>query len=263
MKTELEFYQILYKITQAMQPVYDNQGVELRYKRINSFAVIDDETEMYAESLGKDARYKPSENPGLFFNRNWDASGYVDEELRKDWPILYLWENPENPNKHINVLAKQPALVMHFRACLADQYIQAYQPGLSGGGGGGQRPKEIIKSQLREIRNQLLQELKNWVYYEAALTAGGTESGHMNKTHLASQVGAGLTYSSIIRETPITVWISNEPTDAQVGVLVDPAAMVAAYSDLAVTIEHCQAGSFTYGATVQDERLDHPDNASA
>ena len=259
MENELIFYEILYKIVQAWQPTYHADGHEQREKRINSFAVIDSEIEMFAEGLGKDGRYKPTENPHLYFNRSWDAAQYADGENRKDWPILYLWQDHDGENK-IGADAQGIMWGLDFKLCLADQYAKAYQPGETTGAAAGQRPVEKIKANLRTLMAQLLTELANWVYYEATLTAGGTETGFMHNTTLDSLVGS--TYSAIKRRTPMRAYMQVQE-QTEIAVQIDTADMVGVYANVHVQLLPCQAGSFVYGATENAERLDHPTNASA
>lgn len=259
MDNELTLYAILYQIVKGWPATYHSTGPEERFKRLNTFAVVEDEAQVFADNLGKDSRYKPTESGQQFYSRTWSDAGFRDEELQKELPALLVWEEPGELRQP---LTEQEHEVLRLRVCIQGRHVAAYAPGAGTDyGKGTQRTVEEVKANLRLLRQQFHAELRQWVRVEANHTSNGWQTIWVNEGHLATLVPG--TYTEWRNKRPITAYIKMENQEALVLANVDANGQVHAYSSLEVLLEPCSPVAIDHTATEPLEVLDHPTKASA
>ena len=258
MKDEIAFYKILYAIVRGWPATYHSSGPEERFKRLNTFAVLSSAADMYSDNLGKDSRYKPAENPGLFFSRAWADAGYKDEELKKDLPALLIW--PESGNISAG-LSFDETNRLKFRVCIQGRYVSSYDPGSYDISSGGQRPWEIIAAQLREMRAQLHLEIGKWVLADIEYTAGGSGQIWINEDYLETLYPA--TISVINNQRPISAFLSIVDNGTEVLPEIDANGLIQAFSSMTIDLFCYDRVTINHELTDPPEVLDHPGKASA
>lgn len=232
MVSEIDFFKILYKIVAGWKPtVNPSLQVEERFKRINTFAVLHEDAQMYSQNLGRDSRYKPSENPDLFFSRIWEENAYVDEMLLKEYPALMAWELPGSLDLRGLSVKRE---TVRLRLYLQDQHQAKYSPGSYEPTRGGQRPLELIKDNLRTLFNQLFSELDLWVRADVNYTAGGSGQVWINKNDLA----VNPLFSSYGNQVKISAFVRlSQETDMLSG--LGDGDTVTAYRNLELSVDPC------------------------
>lgn len=260
--TELDLYAIFYRIARGWPATYDADNNYLAHKRLNCFAAIDTVDDMAAENLGKDGRYKPDIGGEVFYSRYWEDHGYLDEKLKRDYPMLLVWEMPGVGH---DLLTAQEE-VISFRAGIFDLYVGDFDPGAYVVNG-RQRTREAIKNDLRNLRTQFFGELRKWVKVETKRGSDPWQWELFNEDYLQTLLPDVISeYRNCANLGDVLrVQDSEMATEADVDVTD---GLVATYFSFGlsrtcgpadVVIDH--EGNYTGAATV--EQLDHPTNASA
>lgn len=259
MDNALILYAIFYRIVHGWPATYHSTGPEERFKRLNTFAVVEDEAQLFADNLSKDSRYKPTQSGEQFFSRHWQAHNYRDAELKKELPALLVWEEPGNLEVP---LTSQEHELLKLRLCIQGRHVAAYEPGAYTIGKGEQRTVEEVKENLRLLRSQLHAELRKWCLVEVEPAGGGAwQSIWINEEHLATLIPG--TYQAQRKKRMLTNWLRINDTEATIIANVDANGLVHAYSSLEVLLEPCTPVAIDHTATEPLELLDHPTNASA
>lgn len=153
-KNTTDFYAILVDILKAWPETIDS-GKYLRYKRINTFAVVTAKADQNAYNLDKDSRYK---DKTYFFSRRWEDNGFKDSELNFDYPALVCVENQDTIKNLFQPTEKHTVQLAFFLTDLMPQK-ESDVTNIS-----EQRTFEQIGADMRVLLTQLTNEIGQFVW---------------------------------------------------------------------------------------------------
>lgn len=152
--TGLDVFSFLGRLVRAWPASYAEEGPELRHKRINTFAVIEEAEQLESSSMTKDPRHQDKD---YFFSRHWEDQNFTGNELAKELPALLVWEESGT----LQTLSGGTEKLL-IRAVIQDQYVERFEPGAMEIG--RQRTHEQIKVDIRALRDTLLAAIDQAVF---------------------------------------------------------------------------------------------------
>ena len=246
--TELDLFSYLGRLVRAWPATYSGANTpELRHKRINTFAVIDDEMQLDSTTLNKDSRHK---GKPFFFCRWWEDNGFRDDELKKEFPAMLVWEE-SGAMPSVNTTDE----LVKLWFVIQDRFVEKFEPGTDGLG--GQRTQEEIKQDIKTLRDTVLAAMRSAVWIQLP---GATSPSFYPEEWL---VGQGI--------RPVGPRMTNYMGDVSVETStvareVD-GSFVEAYFQLSFKRASCPTEpaleDFNFDTDLPAEMLDHPGGASA
>ena len=250
MTTELELYEILYRIIRGWPATIHSSGKEQYYLRLNTFAVVDYMEQITTGHLGKDARYSSKE---FYYNRLVDQSGHLNRgEIA--YPAVLLWENPYQVEELINK-GTGGTDAIRFRMGFFSPYFNQLEPGEPDIQYGRQRTPEEIKASLRKFRKQLFIELEQWVYAETFLSSVSQGYGWYNKNYLQTLMQAATVLDDYKITQHLKAHINGNNVQAAMLVDVDSQGLVEHYIDFTLTLISCPTITVNHAAVDQARQV--------
>lgn len=173
----IDFYNILVRIIRAW-PETVTDGVNLHYRRINTFAAITAKADQNAYNLDKDSRYK---DKPYFYSRRWELNGFKDSELNFDYPALVCIENQDDIKSLFQPSKKHTVQLAFFLTDLMPQKESDVTRA------GEQRTFEQIGSDMRKLLDELMTELGQFVWSRYDDGGGFSAWGWYSQRWMTSQ----------------------------------------------------------------------------
>jgi hypothetical protein len=170
----LDFFKILYTITRNYPQTFYSESAniqkELTHKRTNTFAVVYKQSQINADNIEKDTRYKDKD---LFYSRHWEELQQHPSEIKFYYPALLVAEGATTFEKAFDQGYDERIV---FNLMLFDK-MPDKQVDMSNEYPGKMRTFEEIGEDLKEIMQNIMFQLADYSYFTITDNLSNTFEG--------------------------------------------------------------------------------------
>lgn len=181
----IELAALFARLIRQSKAQLDAKGNPLPCSRLNTFAVLYDESHIEAGNLGKSARYKQAD---YFFSRKWELTGANSNKIEFEYPAMFMWEENEVGTSPSEGKARFDTTL---RFVILDKMQQGDKPCINCDPCES-RTDEQLQDDIKTLRDKFMLMLDKVYYYNLYLANNPVGSGYYHTAEIAQMTADGV-----------------------------------------------------------------------